>query len=140
MQFQEGLPESNVDLALIDDDELVRMTWELMAKQRGQRLLSFSSGFTFFKAQLHRQTPIFVDYCFAGDLAGVDLAKKIIDQGFYNVFFTTGLPREHLSLPKGLKGVIGKEYPEIIVPSSKSLEKGSMLNPSSLKPKEQSSI
>ncbi len=101
-----------LDLVLIDDDELVRMTWEMVAKTKGHQLRVFDNFEGFRAANIGKGVPVYVDYELGNQIKGTDVAKEMIENGFEKVYLTTGYPESAIEKPEGLFGVIKKDYPQ----------------------------
>lgn len=101
-----------VDLVLIDDDILIHGTWKMVAKARGHNLLCCSNLNEFLSENLPKETAVYLDYHFHSGDNGVELAKKLYQEGYKNLYITTGsaqaLPMEK---PAEIIAVLGKEYP-----------------------------
>jgi len=100
------------DLVLIDDDELIRAAWLMVARARGHQLSTFSSYEEFEKARIDPSVPIYVDLNLANDVCGIVIARNLLSSGYRKVFLSTGMEITS-DLPRGISGVIGKEYPKI---------------------------
>lgn len=102
-----------VDLILIDDDEIVRMTWEMAANMANKKLLAFSSTKD-FDAQIgliHKNTEIYVDSILPNGEKGELYAKKLAELGFTNLYLTTGHNRSHFDEMPWIKAILGKAPP-----------------------------
>ena len=85
----------------------------MQAKHKGQSIETFESAEDFFIAEskFNRTTPIYVDYLFDGAAIGGVIAERILKAGFTNVFIATAYPKEKVSAPVGIRGIVGKEFP-----------------------------
>ncbi|OGS39961.1 MAG: hypothetical protein A2506_08700 [Elusimicrobia bacterium RIFOXYD12_FULL_66_9] len=102
-----------LDCVLVDDDELIRLTWTTSARDNGKTLEAFSSpeGFFLRADAIDRGTPVYVDVHLGGGVRGDEVAKRAAEMGFRNVFLATGSePADYRHL-EFLKGVIGKTPP-----------------------------
>lgn len=97
---------------LIDDDELVHMTWQTIASEKQKRILTFNGPDTFFDEaeRFDRSTPVYVDYHLGGGKSGIDVCLQLRKTGFKNIYITTGSDVEFPELP-WLRGITGKEPP-----------------------------
>ncbi|OFZ19590.1 MAG: hypothetical protein A2Z20_06455 [Bdellovibrionales bacterium RBG_16_40_8] len=106
-------PSESIDAILIDDDELVHMTWSGAAKDAGQSLKVFFKPEDFFVVA--NRTPlsanIYIDVNLADGVRGEDVAKRVYDLGCENIYLATGYDKEQFSHLTFLKGVIGKDPP-----------------------------
>lgn len=111
---QEAPLFEKVDLILLDDDPVMHRLWKSQAKRFEKILLAFfqENGVPWDK--IPRTTPIYIDYNLAGGVSGVDVALRLNDLGFENLYITTGSNVKEIDAPV-LKGVIGKEFPKLQV-------------------------
>lgn len=112
-QIRFNLEGSGAEIVLIDDARANRIAWSARARQEGQSIETFESAEAFFIAEskFSRKTPIYVDYLFDGAAIGGVIAERILKAGFTNVFLATAYPKEKVSAPVGIRGVVGKEFP-----------------------------
>lgn len=97
---------------LIDDDELVRMTWETRARKNGIVLQTFSShlGFMEKKNDILKDSVIYID-SELGSIKGEDVANSLNQEGFLNISMTSGHPPEKFKEFNFLRSVISKTPP-----------------------------
>jgi len=84
---------TNWDFILIDDDPVVRLSWELSAKAHDLQGIVVSKPADFFAQQIEvaRTTPVYVDQELGGELKGTSVALEIKKLGFTTVYLATGL-------------------------------------------------
>lgn len=107
-----------IDAVLIDDDEIVHMTWRMSAKQAGCRFLGFYTADEFFKVAetIGLETPIYID-SFLGknsrdvEMRGEDVSLALSKMGFKSLYLATGLVPDHADKMTWLKAVRGKDAP-----------------------------
>ncbi len=101
------------EAVLIDDDEIVRMAWEINAKQAGLEVRTFSKADDFLTMQgdFDRNTPIYIDSNLGEGVKGEDISKKVSELGFKTIFLTTGYEADHFSEMPWLSGILGKMAP-----------------------------
>lgn len=106
-------PASDVQVVLIDDEALVRKSWQAAAESRRVSLAVFSEPKDFFEVseKLDRSIRVYVDARLSGGVSGVDVAKEISRIGFEYVYLCTGDPAKNFQDLKFLAGVVGKEFP-----------------------------
>jgi signal transduction histidine kinase len=111
MMFLE--PVEVFDAILIDDDELVHMTWFASAKEAGKSIKIFFTPNEFYdySKQISRETNIYIDANLSDGLRGEDVAKKSYERGFQNIFISSGYEKDDFKALTFLKGVIGKNPP-----------------------------
>lgn len=103
---------------LIDDDDLVHLTWKMSAKQAGLNFLSFKNVDDFFEnsQSLDFSTPVYID-SFLGknkqgqDIRGEKVALQIFNLGFKTIFLATGLAPSNSDQFTWLAGVRDKDPP-----------------------------
>ena len=98
-------------LVLIDDDELIQATWKLVAKEKGHEIECFSNERDFSKASIEKNIPIYIDYHFRSGETGVDIVKTLHEQGYHNLFITTGSLQPMINVPSEIQEIVGKDYP-----------------------------
>lgn len=106
-------PRKKLDLVFLDDDELVHMTWLMAAKERSQNVLAFKNANDLYErlCDIDFKTPIYVDSNLSDGIKGEDIAKKIFDMGFENVYLATGYDASKFAHLTFLKGIVGKDFP-----------------------------
>jgi hypothetical protein len=113
----EVLPVHEIfDAVLLDDDELVHMTWGAIARRNNRKLLAFRDVDSFFAAikNIDRVTPVYIDSNLQGGLKGELLIPRVAAMGFKAIFLSTGLEADEVSRVAGLSGILGKEPPAVI--------------------------
>lgn len=107
--------ESAYDCVLVEDDELVQLTWRLAAEHAGVRLLTLPGAEAALRqtADLTRHTPIYIDVRLHGSISGEQLAYRLHRAGFSNLFLQTGYDADSIPVQAmpWLKGVVGKAPP-----------------------------
>lgn len=100
-------------MVLIDDDELTRESWSLMAEEKNITLHAFANIQEFESACLNlpSDVAIYVDSNLGGEVSGEVYARTLYQQGFLNIFIATGSDPEKFIRFPWVKGVIGKEPP-----------------------------
>jgi signal transduction histidine kinase/CheY-like chemotaxis protein len=101
------------DAVLVDDDQLVHLTWKLAAESKGIRLGAFSSGTEVLAAakDLPRRTPIYLDYDLGDGVEGTKIAQDLHALGFRELYLATGRAPDSALRRPWIKRVIGKEPP-----------------------------
>jgi len=105
--------EQKVESILLDDDDLVRMTWEMSFEKHNKSLRTFSNSADFLNKinTISKQTPIYIDSELGEDIHGEDIAISLHDDGFENLYMASGHDPEHFKHLWFLKGVVGKSAP-----------------------------
>jgi signal transduction histidine kinase/FixJ family two-component response regulator len=104
---------SHSNIILIDDNKLVRMTWQFAAKKVGCDLKMYSS-FKSFVSEIDRHdkdTAIYMDSDLGNGIKGEECAYFLFQNGFTNINITTGYCVEKYSSFPWIKTVIGKVPP-----------------------------
>ncbi|MGK5084382.1 HAMP domain-containing sensor histidine kinase [Bdellovibrionota bacterium FG-1] len=106
------------DAILIDDDNLVHLTWKASARRAKMTFLGFTSAEAFFKMaqDLAPSTPVYIDSFLGKDsqgqeVRGEEISKKISALGFKTIYLATGLTPENDKTFPWLTGIRGKEAP-----------------------------
>jgi signal transduction histidine kinase len=105
------IPGAHFDFVLVDNDPLIRSSWNLWSRSAGYKLAVFSSAESFLaeSSRYPHETPIFIDSDLGDGSLGEDLARDLVRLGFRRLIMATGYD----SLPNtediGLLGVIGKD-------------------------------
>ncbi|SFM08423.1 sensor histidine kinase [Legionella jamestowniensis] len=103
----------NTNIILIDDDEMMRCTWELAADAAGVEIATYSSFEKLEKelCQFDKNSLIFIDSHLGNNINGQDCAKQLYNLGYHNLHLTTGYPTIDIKKSYWLRSVIGKEPP-----------------------------
>ena len=82
----------SIHCVLIDDDFLVRKTWEMASKTAGLHIRTFAtlSEFETLSASLNKDVKIFVDYRLE-EGSGIEVTRTLFDRGFGNLYLATGM-------------------------------------------------
>jgi FixJ family two-component response regulator len=106
---------------LIDDDPLVRQSWEMRAEQLGGKIKTFSSATEFFTctSQIQKDAKVFIDSNLGAGMKGEDLAKLLHEKGFLNLYLATGYAVDSFQREPWLRGILDKNPPEWLFRESK---------------------
>jgi len=107
--------ESNSTAAiLIDNDELVRDTWSMLAAKEQLNLVTFSSYNDFISnvKSLNKLSPVFIDSDLGSNIKGEDKVIEITALGFSKIILQSGY--SFSKKPKGITKVIGKSFLEAL--------------------------
>lgn len=98
---------------LIDNDELVRLTWERVAKKHDIPFNSISDLKDLKKLQdlLTIETIFYIDSELDGGQKGENIARYLYESGYKNLYLTTGHNQNHFKQNKIFKGIIDKTPP-----------------------------
>jgi signal transduction histidine kinase len=98
----------------VDDDTLIRMAWNIAAKKRSITLESFSSPNEVMESieSIPFESTFYIDSNLGeNEMAGEDLALKLFEKGYHDLYLSTGYEKECFLQYKYLKGVIDKNPP-----------------------------
>jgi FixJ family two-component response regulator len=98
---------------LIDDDELVRMTWQFKADSNSIELFSYATVEEFLNEyeNLDRNFPVYLDSDL-GNILGEDFVEKLNSLGFNEIHMVTGKDPSKILKNKHLfKTITGKKPP-----------------------------
>ncbi len=99
---------------LIDDDELVRMTWKFKAGASDVDFEAFATADEFFQkaSDIPKDCSLFIDSNLGDGVKGEEVAVKIHELGFFDIHLATGSDSADISYDKNIiKSVRGKEPP-----------------------------
>lgn len=98
---------------LIDDDRLVRLTWEKMAKVYGRKVIAFPSIDAFLREHEHlsRESQIYLDVHLGNSVRGSDYGQVLADLGFRHIFLATAYNPDTFGDQPWCCGVVGKDPP-----------------------------
>jgi hypothetical protein len=110
----EGQGALLLDAVFVDDDPLVRQAWEFRAEGSGKTILLLSTVDELRQRipALKKSTPIFLDSSLGNGIKGEEFAKELFEQGFKELYLSTGYAASQFAPMPWLKGIIGKEPPE----------------------------
>lgn len=101
------------DIVLIDDDPLVRRTWEMAARRSGRTVRSFATVDAFLGAcgTINSGASVYVDSHLEDGVRGEDEVRRIHQAGFQEIYLATGYEAAKFSTVAHLRGVVGKDPP-----------------------------
>jgi signal transduction histidine kinase len=99
------------DAILIDDDPIIHSIWKLTAK--GKNIICFENPTSFLNEmeQFDFNTPIYIDSQLGEGKKGEEIAKRIFNKGFKEIFLATGYPQDYFPAMEWIKGIVGKNPP-----------------------------
>ena len=113
--------KTKYDYILVEDDELVRMTWEFNAQSRKHNIKIFSNAKDLESnlGDIDLETIFYIDSNLGKDengqeVKGEELAKRLFENGFSRLYLATGHHESAFSHLNFLKGVTTKEPPKVI--------------------------
>ena len=98
---------------LIDDDNLTHLSWKLASKKTEVNLKTYYSVEEFLENSnsLDRRTPVYIDLELGPDLRGDVLSEDIFNQGFTELFISTGYDPDYIEKPQWIKAILDKKPP-----------------------------
>ena len=104
---------NSVTSILIDDDELIRLTWAQSAKKNNIDLKVYSEPSLFIKESTNfdKNVSIYIDSNLGNGIKGEVVAKEIHDLGFKNIYMSTGYESSHFEEMTHIRKVISKTAP-----------------------------
>ena len=108
------------DALLIDDDELVHLTWRMSAPKYGKKVRTFRSvaEFDSVKAMFNLNTPVYIDANLGDGCSGELVAANLSSLGFQKLYLATGYPSSKFGPMSFLSGIVGKAPPWLVNESS----------------------
>jgi two-component sensor histidine kinase len=104
-------PREYFDAILIDDDTLVELSWQMMAKEKNKKFLYFNNPDDFYQQlqSFDLDCPIYVDSNLGNGIKGEEVSKKISELGFRNINICTGYQVSEFPAMPWVKSIIGKD-------------------------------
>ena len=98
---------------LLDDDPLIANIWNISAKQAGIDLLYFDHIEKLLSHLSYLPTDCFfyLDFKLKENKTGEDVAAILFNQGFKEIYLTTGYPPEKLEKKSWIKKILNKNPP-----------------------------
>ena len=100
-------------IVLVDDDALIRMTWEMAAKKANLELKSYDS-FNALMAEISQythETTFYFDSQLGENIRGEIEAQKLYDLGFEKLYLCSGLTFKPEDLPHYVLAALSKRPP-----------------------------
>jgi len=104
-------PKIKYDAILIDDDDLIHLTWQMLAKEKNKNIKLFKTEAEFLTAaaEIDPDTSIYVDVHLANSVNGVEVARRLHELGFFSLHLATGYTE--IEKPDFIKTLAGKDPP-----------------------------
>jgi hypothetical protein len=95
---------------LIDDDQLMHLSWKREAEKYKVKLETFFTIDEFISTSdnFAKDTIIYIDSNLAGDLKGEVESEKLAKLGYSELFIATGYSSEDIDKPEWIKEIVGK--------------------------------
>jgi signal transduction histidine kinase len=98
------------DIVLLDDDQLIRLTWEMKARKNNKSILCFASTIELWANldKLDKNSIFYIDVHISEIENGEDISKELFKLGFLNLYLATGFEADQFAHVTWVKGVVGK--------------------------------
>lgn len=106
-----------IKIVHIEDDEYLRMCWEDWAESNGHKIISIGDPDELeqYKSTLEKDTKFYIDSHLGKDkIKGQDLAKILFDDGYKELYLTTGYNKNDFGDLPFIKNVLGKAPPAAV--------------------------
>lgn len=102
-----------IDLILLDDDELIRLSWDHSAKKQNRKIACYSKSSDLMSEinNISKATPIYLDSELGEDKKGQDIALELFKLGYTNLILCTGHSPDHFKDMPWITKIQGKNYP-----------------------------
>lgn len=113
--FVHQVPKEKFDWVLLDDDNLMHLTWSMAAAESNKTFIGFKSSeeLNTFKDRLAPDTAIYIDSNLGNGIMGQDVAKGLYSDGFRELYLATGYSSDRFPEMDFIKKVVGKEPPNV---------------------------
>lgn len=100
-----------IDIVLIDDDELVHMTWKTAARNARKKLKAYHRPEDFLEDahDISLETPVYIDSDLGEGVRGESFAETFHAQGFKQIYLCTGFEPSSLRKGQFITSIVGKE-------------------------------
>jgi len=105
--------QSTLDAVLIDDDSLVHMIWKMAADECGKEILLCANEAEFMTRtnEIGFDTPIYIDQNLESGAKGLEVARRLFERGYSNLYLSTGDEPGALGEHAFIKKIVGKSPP-----------------------------
>lgn len=100
-------------IILIDDDLLIRKSWEFAAKKSAVSFKAYESVESFLLEcdKIDKASLVYVDQDLKDGKKGTEESKKIKERGFDQIYLATGYDAESLPKSEHIVKIVGKKPP-----------------------------
>jgi hypothetical protein len=104
---------ASLHYVLLDDDALIRLGWEVAAREACVSLFSFATPEELLGAveKIPKNSIFYIDAILANGERGEDVAKELFDRGFREIYLATNLSFDSSRNLSWIKGTQGKQPP-----------------------------
>lgn len=98
-------------IIFIDDDELIRKSWEMVASEKGIELQTFASIDDFLTQNFPKDITIYIDSNLGNGLKGEVESERLFKAGYSELFIATAHDPDSIDKPTWIKDIVGKRFP-----------------------------
>lgn len=111
IEIVERQEQTLYDAIVVDDDELVHMTWKMLSQEKNKSvlLLKKPKELKIQLAFINKKTPLFIDSQLADGVRGEQVAKEFYDLGFKTIYLSTGRDPAEFASMDWIKAIVGKD-------------------------------
>lgn len=104
---------NHLDLILLDDDELIRLSWDHSAQKQNRKIACYSKSADLMNEinNISKSTPIYLDSELGEEKKGQDIALELFKMGYTNLILCTGHSPDQFKDMHWLTKIQGKNYP-----------------------------
>jgi signal transduction histidine kinase len=104
-------PKESYDVILIDDDELIHLVWQTVARKKDKKLVGLYSFHEFLNraGEFDFTSTIYIDSNLKNEVKGEVVSKEAFEMGFKNIYLCTGYEASHFPEMPHIKGIVGKD-------------------------------
>lgn len=108
-------PSRNHEIVLIDDDDIIKRSWERKANQKKVKFSAFDTIHDFINEanNISKEAYIYIDSNLKNNIKGEVESKKIFQIGFRKIYISTGYPPESIQKPTWVIAIVSKSFPEL---------------------------
>lgn len=98
-------------IIFIDDDDLIRKSWEMSAQNKDIELHTFKTISDFLAQNFSKDLTIYIDSNLGDDLKGEVESEKLFKAGYNELFLATAHDPDMIDKPAWIKAIVGKRFP-----------------------------
>jgi FixJ family two-component response regulator len=99
--------EPGKTVAVVDDDDAVRIAIAGLIRALGWKIAQFNSGLTYLQSEIHAETSCLITDVRMPNINGVELHEKLLAQGLVvPTIFITAFPTPYLNAKLNAPGVV----------------------------------
>lgn len=98
-------------IIFIDDDDLIRKSWEMAANDKEVELKTFSSIEDFLTQNFPKDITIYIDSNLGDGVKGEVESERLFSVGYSELYLATAHDPETIDKPTWIKDIVGKRFP-----------------------------